>query len=220
MSGSIGNYHVGTSKALSLTNTAAAGIYSEDLAANLTAGTNTSVSGSISNLVAGSTDNSTLQVTLGGAGAQAGSATLNLTSTGTVNSETISGLGTTPLTAQHSSVSGTGYNLARRPIRSVAASGTIMSERPRRSSLTNTAAAGSFSEDLAANLTAGTNTSVSGSIGNLLAGSTDNSTLQVTLGGAGAQTGTATLNLTKHRDRDSRTISGSGTTPLTAKTQR
>ena len=86
---------------MSLTNTAAAGIYSEDLAANLTAGTNTSVSGSIGNLVAGSTDNSTLQVTLGGsAGVQSGSATLNLTSTGTVSGETISGLGTTPLTAR------------------------------------------------------------------------------------------------------------------------
>lgn len=111
VSGSIGNYHVGVAKALSLTN-GTAGTHNEDLNAGITAGTNTTVSGSVTGLLAGATNNNHLWVTLGGgAGSQTGEVTVDLTSAGTVAGISNT-LGTTSLTSQTLAVSGTGYYLA------------------------------------------------------------------------------------------------------------
>ena len=111
VSGNIGNYHVGVAKALSLTN-GTAGTHNEDLNAGITAGTNTTVSGSVTGLLAGATNNNHLWVTLGGgAGSQTGEVTVDLTSAGTVAGISNT-LGTTSLTSQTLAVSGTGYYLA------------------------------------------------------------------------------------------------------------
>ena len=107
----LGSFHVGAAKALGLTN-GSAGDHNEDLNASISAGTNTSASGSLTDLLAGATDSTHLLVTLGGgAGLQTGQVSVDLTSTGTVAGVS-NALGATVLASQTVSISGTGYNLA------------------------------------------------------------------------------------------------------------
>ena len=97
---------------LSLTNAAAAGAYSEALDAGLSgASAGLSASGSISGLLAGNTDKTSLQLGLNttATGNYAGSATLGLVSDGTVIGD---GLGTTTLTGQTITVLATVDNYA------------------------------------------------------------------------------------------------------------
>ena len=86
--------------ALGLSNSAAAGGYSEALDAGLSgASAGLSISGTISGLLAGNTDAGTLMLglTTGATGSYSGSATLNLASDGTAIGD---GLGTTSLAGQ------------------------------------------------------------------------------------------------------------------------
>jgi hypothetical protein len=113
------NVHVGGTfgtSALSLTNTAASGSYTEGLDASFsgTTGAASDNSGSITRLTGGSSNSSSLTVGLGGssntgtAGAKSGTVTVALTSDGTGTS----GLGLTSLSSQTISVTGAVYNLA------------------------------------------------------------------------------------------------------------
>jgi hypothetical protein len=109
----LGIIHANTaaSAALTLTNRAPTGGYGESLDAGLSgASTALSTSGSITGLLAGKTDTSTLQLTVNDAtsGAYSGSATLGLISDGAGTS----GLGTTTLTSQTVTVTATVDNYA------------------------------------------------------------------------------------------------------------
>ena len=197
----LGNHHVGdtvTGISLALTNSAAAGAYSEALDASLAASGALTASGSITGLLAGNTDSTTLKIgeTANTAGAITGSLVLGLTSDGAVIGD---GLGTTTLIGQTITVTGANYALAAAQAGSVnlgvihagtTASGAL--------SLSNSVAAGAFSEALDAKfagLSAGL--SASGTIAGLLAGATDSITLLLSLNttATGAYSGTGTLNL-------------------------
>jgi fibronectin-binding autotransporter adhesin len=105
-----GSVHQGgtVSQALSMTNTAASGIYSEGLDASIAGSGNVTASGSFNLLAAGSTDSTDLTVgltttTLGSINANA-TITLNSDGSGT------SGLGTTTLTSKTVNVTGSIYS--------------------------------------------------------------------------------------------------------------
>ena len=109
-----GNHHVGdsvASQALGLTNGAAAGAYSEALDASLAAAGQLTSSGTISGLLAGSTDATTLKIgeTASAAGSITGSVVLGLVSDGNTIGD---GLGTTTLAGQTITVTGANYALA------------------------------------------------------------------------------------------------------------
>jgi fibronectin-binding autotransporter adhesin len=114
----LGNLRAGAAfgtSALTIQNTAATGGFSEGLNASGGATTGVaSVSGSVINLAAGATNNTSLLVGLGGsantatAGLKTGTVTINLASNGTGTS----GAGDTPIPGQTITVNGTVYDLA------------------------------------------------------------------------------------------------------------
>ncbi len=206
-----GNVHVGDSVALkgvtvansTITNAA----YQEGLNASFgtLGGGLTSNGGSISNLAAGSSDSTTMKVGISTAtaGAINANAQIGLVSTGA----TTSGLGTTALTGQSVSVTAGVYNLASSniiaPINIVAHVGDGGGSKSQALSITNTAPVGTFSEGLDSSFggftAGGGNTitpSLAGSITNLVAGATDNTSMKVTISTAtaGIFNGTVTVN--------------------------
>ncbi len=197
---SFGEKHVGTAltKHLTIANQAAAGIYSENLDAKFS-GTSSDIttSGSVSELAAGGS-NTALVLTLasGTAGVQTGSATIGLVSDGS----TIDTLGTTTLAGQTVAVSGTLFNYATASTATPVSFGIVHVGQAvtKYIALSNTAAAGSYSEKLNASLS-GTSSdfTTSGTISGLVAGATSTTNLHVTIatGTAGVESGTTTLGL-------------------------
>ena len=213
-----GNHHVGdtvAAKAVSLTNSAPTGAFSEKLNASLTSGIiGVTAAGSITGLAAGAANATTLKLTdtATTAGSIAGKAALGLVSDGTG----IDGLGTTSLLGQTITVTGGNFALASGTLASTnlnlgiihaatAATGAL--------SLTNGAPIGGFGESLDAGLSgASAGLSTAGSITGLLAGATNSSVLQLTVTTAttGVYAGTANLGLVS----DGAGTSGLGTTSL------
>ena len=220
----LANVHVGDTfgtSALSITNSAANDGFSEGLnaaTANLTgdasaAGTITNLPGTSNAISVGLGNAST-----GTAGARTGTVDITLVSNGTA-----SGLANTALATQPVTVSGAVFNLAA----ANAITPSVSLGRARVGgtfgtaalSVTNTAAAGAFTEGLNATLTAssGAATHNSGAISDLGGGASNSASLAVGLGGAantatpGAVSGTVTVGLTSNG-----TASGLADTALTA----
>ena len=220
----LANVHVGDTfgtSALSITNSAANDGFSEGLnaaTANLTG--DASAAGTITNLLG---TNTAISVGLGNAstgtaGARTGTVDITLVSNGTA-----SGLANTALATQPVTVSGAVFNLAA----ANAITPSVSLGRARVGgtfgtaalSVTNTAAAGAFTEGLNATLTAssGAATHNSGAISDLGGGASNSASLAVGLGGAantatpGAVSGTVTVGLTSNG-----TASGLADTALTA----
>ena len=218
----LGNHHVGDIVALqtlALTNSAAAGGYSEALDASLAASGALTATGSITGLLAGATDSSSLLIgeTANTAGAITGSLVLGLGSDGTAIGD---GLGITALSSETITVTGANYALASAQTGGTVDLGVIHAGMVASGalSLSNGAAAGAYSEALDARLTAlSAGLSASGSIVGLLAGGTDGSSLLLSLNttATGAYSGTATLDLAS----DGTAIGdGLGTTTLAGQT--
>ena len=181
------NVHVGdafTTSALTITNTAASGNYTEGLNATkgATSGSASIGGTNISNLAGGSSS-TTIAVGLGGnattgtAGAKTGTATIAFASSGTN-----SGLSDLALGNQTVTVNGGVYNLASAntlttPVVLKTRVGGNFTESA--VTVTNTAASGNFTEHLDASGSAGGNATTSGSISGLAGGTTNNSTLLV-----------------------------------------
>jgi hypothetical protein len=198
-----GEAHVGATltHGVTLDNTAASGIYSENLDAIFThSGGSLTGSGSVSELLAGSTS-SALSVALNSltAGVITGTATLGLTSDGTG----IDTLGNTGLVAQTISATGTIFNLATasavapNPINFgiLHIGGTL----DQGLTISNTAPIGAYSEALDVGFTGSTtNVATGGTIDLLNPGSLSTNVLSVALSSATAGTisGSATLGLT------------------------
>ena len=160
-----GVLHVGTGtqvRALSITNTAPTGAFSEGLDSIFGTYTNTgtvgvSTNGSIVNLAAGGTDSSSMRVSVSTATAGTVSGTLQVKQ---ASNGTISGLGNTALADQNPAVSGsvtaTVTNLAAPQVNTVqpVAFGNVRvgSAASQALSITNTAPAGSFTESLVASV--------------------------------------------------------------------
>ncbi len=215
-----GVLHVGTgtqTQTVSVTNTAAAGAFSEGLDSSFGAYTNTgtigvTASGAVTNLAAGSTDNSSLKlgVSTATAGVVSGTIQVNQASNGTID-----GLANTALASQNPAVSGTVLatvtNLAQAQINNAPVSfGNVRigSAQSTALSITNTAPAGGFSESLVANTASGGagasgGATLAGGFGNgsgtavpsLAPQATDATHVTVGLNTAvaGAQNGTATI---------------------------
>ena len=179
--------------------------------------------GTISNLAAGTSNSTALKVGVntGTAGAINQTATIALTSNGSID-----GLASTPLASQPVTVTAGIYNLASSStispvsiITRVGAGGGSVSQAL---SVQNTAPTGAFSEGL--DSSAGTYTSgggnltptVTGTITNLAAGSTDSTNLKATIstGTSGTFTGSVAIN----QASNGATTSGLGITSLGAQT--
>jgi hypothetical protein len=197
-----GEAHVGAtlSQYLTIANTAAADGYSENLDASFS-GTSSDLTGtgSVSELAAGSSNGSALDLVLasGAAGVQSGSATLSLVSDGS----TIDGLGTTGLGSETVAVSGTLFNYATAsvaPTTIAFGQAHIGAALTQTLTLANEAASGIYSENLDASFS-GTSTvlTAAGSVSELAAGSTNSTALALTLHSiaAGVKSGTTTLGL-------------------------
>ncbi|MEI6674094.1 MAG: autotransporter-associated beta strand repeat-containing protein, partial [Verrucomicrobiota bacterium] len=221
ISGNIGNYHVGVAKALSLTN-GTAGTHNEDLNVGITAVTNTTVSGSVSGLLAGATDSNHLWVTLGGGGAATGEVTVDLTSAGTVNG-TSNTLGITNLTSQTVAISGSGYNLAAAASTQTVNIGTmhVGGTSSALVTLTNSAPVdATYTETLSSNGFSSPTSSIttSGSVSGIVGGGSGSGTLSVgldasvTAGPGKSGTTTVALNSTEVNS------SGLGTTSVGSQT--
>ena len=186
-----GNAHVNDirTQGLTVTNTAPAGAFTEGLNASFGANSgNVSNNGNTISLLAGqASNNSALSVSLNtsAAGARSGTATVNYVSDGSGTS----GLGQTGAGSQTINVSGNVFNLASSSVIGAinfgvrhVGDGTITQNL----SVTNTAAAGLFSEGLDSSFGAfsgsgGSKISTIGAIVNQAAGATNGSTLQVRL---------------------------------------
>ncbi len=217
---SFGNHHVGDTitQAVTLANTAASGLYSENLDAsfNGTSGSLTG-SGSIAELAAGSSSHA-LSVTLGStvAGAISGTATVDLVSDGS----TIDTLGTTVLGTQTLSASGDVFNYATAG--TVAATTIDIGDAHvggsayRLLTITNTAAAGAFSENLDASFVGASGSlNGGGNVHELAAGGTaDTMFVFLNTANAGTFSGTATVGFVS----DGSTIDNLGTTVLARQT--
>ena len=188
-----------TDQALSITNTAANDGFSERLNASIggaTAGV-TSNGGSFNLLGPQATNNTALHVGLDTsvAGGKSGTATITLVSDGAGTS----GLGQTPLLSQMVTITGGVYNEAR----GAATPDPIVMHRrvndaaSQTLSVSNTAAAGAYSEALNASFQGATGAAGhnAGSISNLIAGGSNGAAMAVTLdtGSAGAKSGSVTL---------------------------
>ena len=219
---SFGEHHVGDtlSQILTISNGAAAGSFSENLDISFSgSSSDLTTSGSISELAAGSTNASSLDVVLasGTAGSHSGTATLAAVSDGS----TIDTLGTTVLAAQTLSVSSTLYNYATAstaapdPINfGIVHVGQTISHFI---TIANKAATGIYSENLDSTFTGTTGDfTTTGAISELAAGKTSSGALDVSLqtGTAGTFDGTTTLGLTS----DGAGIDTLGTTALAGQT--
>jgi autotransporter-associated beta strand protein len=207
-----GSVHIGdpVTSPLLISNTAAPGPYAEGLAAGFGSPTGITATGSISNLAAGSSDNTSMSVGISTAavGPQSGGVAVNFTS---VNPS----LGNTPLAGTFVTASGTVYayaapgtfatpiNFGSVHVGDIASSSLLIS---------NTAAPSPYTEGLAAAFGTPTGLTASGSIANLAAGTSDNTSMTVALitTTPGAQNGTVAVNYT------SKAVAGSGLsdTPL------
>ena len=182
---------------IAITNGAADNGYSEKLDTSVGDVTgNAAASGAIDLLAAGSTDSTALSLGLANtatAGTQTGTVTLNFAS----NGEGTSGLGITTLLSQEVTVTADVFRLAQGsvqtdPVSFVARVGDAVSQSM---SVSNTALADGFSEDLDVTASATGNASVSGAISALTAGKSD-TTMQVSADTmtAGTTTGTVSFN--------------------------
>ncbi len=199
-----GEHHVAdhVAQALTLTNSALADGFSENLNAQFSGTTGSiSTSGSISELGAGVTSTNALLITLasGNAGTVSGHTTIGLISDGS----TIDTLGTTALAAQTINVTGTLFNFATAS--AIAVNPLVFGEHhvgdvvTQALTLANQAASGIYSEGLDAGFTATSGgITTHGSIATLAAGATNSSSLTVTLntGAAGSFSGTSDILLT------------------------
>ena len=198
-----GNVRVGTSDAQALTvkNTQTAGAYSEDLNSAFGSSTGSaSGSGSITHLVAGSTNTGAMSATLDTttAGAKSGSVTLDYVTSGTVNGVS-NGLTPMSVGSQTIALSGNVYNQAvgsTTPSPVVVANQRVNGGASTALTVANTAATGNFSEALDA--TFGTSTGSAfgnGSVANIAAGSSNNTALRVGVDAtsSGAKTGSVTV---------------------------
>ncbi|MBL8699689.1 MAG: choice-of-anchor D domain-containing protein [Alphaproteobacteria bacterium] len=199
-------------KTLSVTNSALAGLFSEDLRAQLGSITGTSSglfstagSGTISNLIAGGTDTTTLKVTLTPtvAGALSASVEVLLASTGTVGGAA-TGLGVLALPTQNvaltGSISGLAFNLASGSAAPTSANfgnlrvGALATQSI---AVTNTAPVDPLTEGLnaTASVFSGTGITAVGSVAGLGAGATNPSAISVGLdtSSAGAKSGVARI---------------------------
>ena len=216
----LANVHVGdvSQQALSISNTAANDGFSENLNANLGTTTgNATASGSFNGLTAGSSDSSSLIVGVdtSTAGAKSGTAALGLVSDGTG----INSLGQTALSGQTVNVSGNVYRLAAATVDNPVAFafgnvhvGDVLSQAV---SVSNTAVADAFSEGLNASFGTASDARIqnnAGSVGQLVAGGTDNTAMVVSVNtaAAGNVSGTQTLNFAS----DGTGTSGLGITGL------
>ncbi len=172
-----GNVHQGdvVSSALSVTDTAPAGAYTEKLDSSFGAasGSATDNGGTISLLAAGSTDSNAMSVGLNtsAVGSKTGSVAVNFTSDGTGTS----GLGSTPLTTQSVSVTSAVYgyaatSLSPNPV--TFANVHVGTTESQALSISNTAANDGYHEGLDASFgsTVGAASANGGSIVNLAAG--------------------------------------------------
>ena len=220
-----GNVHVGDTvqQALNISNTAVNDGYSEKLNASFGSASDVRIttSGSIGQLAAGSSDNSSMIVGLNtsAAGTVNGTQVVNFASDGTGTS----GLGLTTLASQTIGVSGditTSGSVFRLASASAATPNPVSFGNVRIGtatdqalSITNTAVNDGYSEKLNASLGgATTGVSASGSFNLLAAQSTDNSSLHVGIdtSSAGAKSGSATITL----NSDGTGTSGLGITAL------
>ena len=216
----LANVHVGdvSQQALSISNTAANDGFSENLNASLGTTTgNVTASGSFNGLTAGSSDSSSLIVGVdtSTAGAKSGTAALGLVSDGTG----INSLGQTALSGQTVNISGNVYRLATATVDNPAAFafgnvhvGDVLSQAV---SVSNTAVSDAFSEGLNASFGAASDARIqnnAGSVGQLIAGGTDNTAMVVSVNtaAAGNVSGTQTLNFAS----DGTGTSGLGITGL------
>ena len=193
----LGNYRVGMTAAQSLgvSNTAAAGAYSEKLDATVGGVTGSATGTGSASLVAAGTASSALSVGLNtsSAGAKSGAVTLQLTSDGTGTS----GLGNTALANQTVQVSGTVYRLAQgqtAPDSVVFGNAHLGDVRSQTLAVSNTAATDGYSEKLNATLTTAGAAAGSGTVSLIAAGATNRSlVVGLDTGTAGARIGTATV---------------------------
>ena len=210
-----GQGHVGAtlSQFIVLDNTAAPGIYSENLDAKFS-GTSAGVtgSGSVSELAAGGTSSTGLALSLssGAAGVESGTATIALTSDGAG----IDTLGTTALPSETVAASGTLFNLATASTVAPVNFGIVHVGQTATHTVTlsNNAAPGVYSENLDGSFS-GTSTgfTASGSVSELAAGSASSAlAVQLSTAKAGTFSGTSTLGLVS----DGSGIDTLGTTTL------
>ncbi|MCU0781182.1 MAG: choice-of-anchor D domain-containing protein, partial [Akkermansiaceae bacterium] len=216
-----GNFHVGhapqPSRNLTISNTAAADGYSESLNASIGSPTGgvTTNGGSITGLVAGSSNSTALAVGISTAtaGAKNGTATISLASNGTGSS----GLGTTTLPSQTAQVTGAVYRYASPllPGGTTVNFGTVhVGETAQRGvSVTNNAATDGFSESLNGAFSASSgDVTGSGVFTALAPGATSAApVLALNTATAGTKSGTATLALVSNGTGSS----GLGNTNLT-----
>ena len=215
---SLGQTHVGTpvTKTLSIANTGTGeGLDAKFSGTTLSSGT-VMTSGTLTALAAGATNSTALEVTLGAAaaGTVVGSAFIALASDGTG----IDNNGTTSLGTDTIALSGAVFNYATASIDSTVNLGehhvgTVASVL----TLVNSAAAGSYSEKLDANIVASSGVAkASGSVTTLTASGTNTSGLNVTLAATtgGSVSGAVTLALVS----DGSGIDSLGTTSLGTKT--
>ncbi|MDH3461003.1 MAG: choice-of-anchor D domain-containing protein, partial [Burkholderiaceae bacterium] len=201
----IANQRVGgsTSQVLTVANTAAAGLFSEALNASFGANTGavTNNAGSVSDLIAGGSDNAAMSAGLDTttAGAKSGSVTLDYQSDGTGTNGN-SGLAAIAAGSQVINVSGNVYNAAvgsTSPSPVVIASQRVGGSASQALTVSNAAAAGLFSEALNASFGANTGdaTNNAGSLTDLIAGGSDNAAMSVGIDTttAGAKSGSVTL---------------------------
>ena len=198
----LGNQRVGgtASGVLTISNTAPAGSFTEGL--NAAFGTLTGAvltnGGAVNLLAGGASNSSAMGVRLDGstAGAKSGTAQIVLNSDGTGTS----GLGITALPSQTITVNGSFFNAAvggATPSPIVISNQRVGGSGSQLLAVSNTAAAGGFSEALNAAFsgTTGAATTNGQSINNLAAGGSNATTMAVGVntGSAGAKTGTVTL---------------------------
>jgi hypothetical protein len=218
----LGNHHVGATvqQSLTLSNTEAAGQYTEQLSASFSGATNggATFNGSVTGL-AGGANSTALNVGLDTslAGDRSGSMALNLTS----NEVDGSGLGTTALAGQSVSVSGTVYRLAAADSIGTINLGNahVGDTLTQNVSLSNVAVADGFSEALSASFSGASNGNANfggSGVTALAAGATDSSGLTVALNTdqAGLRSGAMLLNQSSNEINGS----GLGTTGLAGQT--
>ena len=199
-----GNVRVGTADTQTFTvkNTQTASSFSEDLNAAFGASTGAATSsGSITHLVAGGTNNSSMSASLNTstAGSKSGNVTIGYDTSGTVNGVS-NGLGTMNVGSQTIALSGNVYNTAvgsTSPSPVVIANQRVGGSGSSALTVANTAATGNFSEALNASVsaTSGGATSNGGSLTNLIAGGSNASAISVGVSTAssGAKSGNVTI---------------------------
>ncbi len=197
----LANQRVGgvATAALTIANGAPAGSFTEGLNASFGATTGaTTTNGGAVNLLAGGASNATaMRVGLDGstAGAKSGTVQIQLASDGSGSSL----LGTTQLAPQTVAVNGAFYNTAvgqASPTPVVIANQRVNGNGSQLLTVSNTAAAGAFSEALNASFSSvAAGITASGSLSDLVAGGTNNSALRVGVDTttAGAKSGNVTL---------------------------